>query len=67
MVRGVRFMECVAFFKLREWNGENRKKKVKVGGDVEGVKKEEAEGEDFKDLILDGEEEGEVPIFRFLR
>lgn len=49
-----------AFFELRELNGENRKKKAKVGGDGEGVKKE-AEG--FKDLMLDDDEEGEVPIF----
>ncbi|KAE9374839.1 hypothetical protein N431DRAFT_503600 [Stipitochalara longipes BDJ] len=45
-----------------ELNGENRKKKAKVGG--EGAeKKKEAESEDFTGVMLDGEEEGEVPIF----
>ena len=56
------YRNAFAFFKLRELNGENRKKKVKAGGDGES-KKKEAEGEDFKGLILEGEEEGEVPVF----
>jgi hypothetical protein len=53
-----------AFFKLRELNGENRKKKAKVGeqGQVK-EKKKEVEEEDFNGLLLEGEEEGEVPIF----
>lgn len=50
-----------AFFKMRELNGENRKKKVKVA--VETGEKKDAQPEDFKDVVLDGEEEGEVPIF----
>ncbi|PMD43726.1 hypothetical protein L207DRAFT_485209 [Hyaloscypha variabilis F] len=56
------YRNAFAFFKLRELNGENRKKKVKVGGEGVG-KKKEAESEDFTGVILDGEEEGEVPIF----
>jgi hypothetical protein len=58
------YSNAFAFFKLRELNGENRRKKGKLVGDGESkVKGKEAAGESFEGITLEGEEEGEVPVF----
>ena len=51
------------FFELGELTGEKRKRKAKVGGDGEVKGKVEAKGEDFKGLVLEGEGDGQVPVF----